>query len=322
MVVRIAGPLSLAAYDRSRSLLRCGAEPGVWACRLCAVLNVDEFESVFRSGWKKNFVHVPPSAKRVLVVSDLEADAQEAYVQACRGLLEPLTERESPEWSFAPHGQWKGVEGLLRLVEEERPDVIVTYRNLNSDAWKWAYSLGVYLGALTRGTEIPVVVTPNPHAYPSLEWQHSKTDSVMVLNDTLVGDDELVSWGALVTREQGELHLCHMEHDEVFDRYIDAISKIPEIDTDTARETIQALLMKEPREYIASARAALEAIAAPLTIHEHVLSGHRVADYRALVDAHEVDLVIFPTLEEDRIALHGVAYSLSVELVTTPLLMV
>ena len=35
-----------------------------------------------------------------------------------------------------------------------------------------------------------------------------------------------------------------------------------------------------------------------------------------------MDLVVFPALEEDRIALHGAAYSLAVELVNTPLLMV
>lgn len=287
------------------------------------MLNVDEFESVFRSGWKKTFTHVPPEVERILVVTDLEGGEAKDYLLACRQLLEPLNAACSPEWSVATHGEdWTGVEGLLRVVEERQPSAIVTYRNLNSDAWKWAYSLGVYLGALTRGTERPVFVTPNPRAYPSMEWQHNRTDSVMVLNDTLVGDDELVSWGALCTRAEGVLHLCHMEHDEIFDRYIDAISKIPELDTDTARETIQKLLMKEPREYIASAREALVAMDVPVKIEEHVLEGHRVADYRALVDQHEVDLLIFPTLEEDRIALHGVAYSLSVELVTTPLLMV
>ena len=37
-----------------------------------------------------------------------------------------------------------------------------------------------------------------------------------------------------------------MEDDAVFERYLDVISKIPEIDTDVARETIQEQLC-EPR---------------------------------------------------------------------------
>jgi len=71
-----------------------------------------------------------------------------------------------------------------------------------------------------------------------------------------------------------------------------------------------------------TAQSALAKAGEKLSVREHVLRGHRVADYRAIIEEHEVDLVVFPTLEEDRIALHGVAYSLAVELVETPLLMV
>jgi hypothetical protein len=47
-----------------------------------------------------------------------------------------------------------------------------------------------------------------------------------------------------------------------------------------------------------------------------------VKDYRATIDAQAVDLLVFPTLEEDRIALSGVAYSLALSVVDTPILMV
>jgi nucleotide-binding universal stress UspA family protein len=155
-----------------------------------------------------------------------------------------------------------------------------------------------------------------------MDWQHSRTDSVMAINDSLVGDDLLVSWAAKVTRPGGKLHLTHMEHDEIFERYMTAIGKIPELDTETARETLLHQLIREPKEWIATARAVLAAAGERLEVVEHVLRGHRVADYRAIIESEEVDLVVFPTLEEDRIALHGVAYSLAVELVQTPLLMV
>jgi len=291
---------------------------------LPAMLNVDEFESVFRAADKKKFAFAPPDVSRVLVVTDLEGDALDEYVSASKALLQPIAaaSSEPPAWDVKGAGSWSGVEGVLRLVEEGDYDTVVTYRNLNSDAWQWAYSLGIYLNALTRGTELPVFVTPNPRAYPSMEWRHNRTDSVMAINDSLVGDDMLVSWAARATRDGGKLHLTHMEHDEIFERYITAISKIPEIDTDTARETLLQQLLREPREWIATARAVLAEAGEDLSVVEHVLRGHRVADYRAIIEAHEVDLVVFPTLEEDRIALHGVAYSLAVELVQTPLLMV
>lgn len=284
------------------------------------MLNVDEFESVFRAADKKTFKLDKPDVQRILVISDLEDTELDDYVDAAKRLLVALP--TEPEWIAKPGSSWSGVEGVLRLVEDHNPDLVVTYRNMNSDAWKWAYSLGVYLNALTRGTTVPVCVTPNPRAHPAMNWQHSRTDSVMVVNESLVGDDALINWGVAITRSEGTLHLTHMENDEIFERYIDAISKIPEIDTDTARETILDFLLREPKLYIETARKALEAAGITLDIAEHITTGHRVSSYRELVDEHEVDVLVFPTLEEDRIALHGVAYSLSVELVTTPVLMV
>lgn len=286
------------------------------------MLNVDEFESVFRAADKKAFAYAAPRLERLLVVADVADDALEGYVSAVQRLLEPLTASSPVEWRVHGDGTWSGVEGVLRLVEETQPDAIVTYRNLRSDAWKWAFSLGVYLNALTRGTEKPVFVTPSPHAFPAMSWRDNRTDSVMVVNESLAGDDALVNWGAAVTREGGRLHLTHVEHDAVFARYMDAISKIPEIDTETARETLLAHLLKEPREWIDTAAAALLAAGVRVDVAAHVVQGHRVSDYRDLVAEHDVDLLVFPTLEEDVIALHGVAYSLAVELIETPLLMI
>ncbi|HJK93087.1 MAG TPA: hypothetical protein RMH26_20305 [Polyangiaceae bacterium LLY-WYZ-15_(1-7)] len=285
------------------------------------MLNVDEFESVFRAGYKKSFKFAPPEVGRILVVADVAGETLTEYEGACRKLVEPLGP-DDVEWTIRGEGSWEGVQGLLDMVDEVKPDVIVTYRNLNSDAWKWSYSLGVYVNAITMGLRLPILVTPNPRAFPGLAWQHSRTDSVMVVNDSLVGDDRLVNWGAELVRDAGVLRLTHMEHDEIFARYIDAISKIPELDTDTARETLLAQLLKEPREYVASCRAALDEAGVPVTVKEHVQEGHRAADYARIIEENEVDLVVFPALEEDRIALHGAAYSLAVELVNTPLLMV
>ena len=288
------------------------------------MLTVDEFESVFRSADKRPFTLAKPTVSRILVVTDLEEEPLARYDAAARKLLEPLlTEAaEDRTWMARGAGSFTGVEGVLRLVEETQPDLVVTYRNLNSDAWRWSYSLGVYLNALTRGTTLPVLVTPSPHASPDLRWQDNRTDSVMVVTDHLTGDDPLVNWGVVLARSGGKLWLTHVEHDESFARFVDAISKVPEVDTETARKEIWEQLLKEPRDYIASAVKVLQEAGEAVDVHPVVTTGHRVADYRRLVADHEVDVLVFPTLEEDRIALGGVAYSLAVELVDTPLLMV
>ena len=291
------------------------------------MLNVDEFESVFRAADKKSYKRGRPRVDRVLVLTDLAPEALPEYAAAVKELLGPLADREaaddSPlEWLVRGDADWSEVDGVLALIDELSPDLIVTYRNLKSTAWKYSYSLGVYLSAMHRAVPQPVVITPHPRAFPQLAWRHCKTDSVMVINDSLTGDDALVDWGVTLTRPGGRLHLCHMEHDETFARYIEAISKIPEINTDVAREVILEHLMKEPREYIDTVEQCLADHAIDLQVVSHVTMGHRVADYQRIVHAEEVDIIVMPTLEEDRLALHGVSYSLAVELVNTPILMV
>ena len=104
-------------------------------------------------------------------------------------------------------------------------------------------------------------------------------------------------------------------------QFIKAISKVPEIDTAVAREKILEQLLREPREYIATCAAALVSAERDVSVREHVVMAHRVADYRALIEAHGIHMLVFPALEEDALALNGNSYSLAVELVDTPLLM-
>ncbi|MEM1415471.1 MAG: hypothetical protein AAGH15_11245, partial [Myxococcota bacterium] len=248
------------------------------------MLNVDEFESVFRAAAKQRFRFAPPRVETLLVVTDLEGEDLATYLEATRRLLEPLTTGREPAWTVRAASEWEGVEGVLGLVDDAAPDLIVTYRNLRSDAWKYSYSLGVYLNALTRATPIPVFVTPHPVAFPALGWKDSRTDSVMVINDALTGDDALVNWGCALTRAGGTLHLTHVEHDEIFARYIEAIGKIPEIDTETARTRILEQLLREPTEYIESAKTALEEAGLDLELSRHVFRGNRGSYYRRFAE--------------------------------------
>ena len=52
-----------------------------------------------------------------------------------------------------------------------------------------------------------------------------------------------------------------------------------------------------------------------------VTSGHHIRTYRRLIEEHEVDLLVMNTKDEDQLAMHGLAYSLAIELRAIPLLM-
>ena len=100
-----------------------------------------------------------------------------------------------------------------------------------------------------------------------------------------------------------------------------AISKLPEIDTETAREGLESQLLKEPHDYVKSCRAAIEAAEVPIKIEEIVTMGRRLVEYSRLIDEHEIDLLLMRTKDEDQLAMHGLAYPLAVELRKIPLLM-
>ena len=74
-------------------------------------------------------------------------------------------------------------------------------------------------------------------------------------------------------------------------------------------------------EYVESCRSELARVRPDVTVESVVRLGHRVADFRRLVDEQAVDLVVFNTKDETQIAMHGMAYSIAVEFRDVPLLM-
>ena len=80
-------------------------------------------------------------------------------------------------------------------------------------------------------------------------------------------------------------------------------------------------LLKDPEDYINSCREGLARSAPGLTVEAMVTSGHHIRTYRRLIEEHEVDLLVMNTKDEDQLAMHGLAYSLAIELRAIPLLM-
>ena len=214
--------------------------------------SVDQFASVFNAASKTIFQYEPPSLKNALVVTDLQSEAANKYMENARAFFSSI----DGSWDTLSAENFKTVRELLDQVENKKPDLIITYRHLHSEAWQWPHSLGEHLDVLIQVTEPPVAIMPHPDREGVPEHAMKNTDSVMAINDHLVGQDCLVNHAAHMTLSEGALHLTHIEDDTVFDRYMEVISKIPEIDTDIARETIQAQLLSEPSAYIDSVEAA------------------------------------------------------------------
>ena len=282
---------------------------------------IDQFESAFSAAAKAVYRHAAVGLARVLVFTDLEPQATEAWGAVVQRYLGSLTSSAAPEWRLVPGRQCDTIGEVLAIVAQEAPDLVVTYRNLHSEAWRWPHSLSDHLEVLTQVADAPVLLMPRPQ--PDGSWDKSRdgTGSVMALTNHLAGDDRLVNWAVAFASSSGRLWLAHVEDDATFDRYIDTISRIPEIDTDLARERIKHQLLREPRDYIGRVADVLSADLPGLRVESEVLMGHRVAVVRHLVETNDLDLLLLHTRDEDQLAMNGLSYPLTVELRDTPLLL-
>jgi hypothetical protein len=283
------------------------------------VTKLDQYESVFLAADKAVYTYERPVLDHVLVVSDLDAQAASRLEDAIRTFLSVLG--DVTRWTRLDGDDFASVGELLERVEAERPDLVVTYRHLHSSAWRWPHSLGEYLDVLTQATRAPVLVLPHPDAGHALPHSLTDTNCVMAITDHLTGDDRLVNYALRFTERGGTCWLTHVERRPVFDHFLGAISKIPEIETETARELIERQLLKEPRDYIRSCRSAITQQDLLLRIEAIVTLGRRLVEYRRLIESHGVDLLVLNTFDEDQLAMHGLAYPLAVELRQIPLLM-
>ena len=281
---------------------------------------VDQFESAFRSASKEVYEYQAPAIRSVLVVTDLEPDKTETFSQQLAKFLQVLG--NDLHWQVISGEQFSSTEDLLELVGPKNPDLICTYRNLHSSAWQYPHSLGAHLDVLLQRTPAPVLILPHPQADYASEHALENTNAVMAITDHLASEHALVDYAAKFTENGGTLYLSHIEDHVVFERYIDAISKIDTIDTDNARERLQAQLLKEPTDYAASCAKALHENAKHLQVEALVSFGDSLEDYRNYIAQHQLDLLVMNSKDHDQLAMHGMAYPLAIELRQIPLLMI
>lgn len=279
---------------------------------------IDQFESVFRSAERTVFKHQPVTLQKVLLLTDLEDAAAAEFSAKVRRFLRVLG--EDTAWCEASGGSTVGE--MLDLVTAEKPDLVCTYRNLHSAAWRWPHSLGEFVDVLTQATSVPILVLPRPEQVAFWQREAHATGSVLALTDHLTGDARLVNHAVRFTEAGGSLCLVHIEDEQIFERYVqEVIGKIPQIDTEVSRREIAKQLLKEPTDYIVSCKQVLRQAGLSLKLSKVVKFGHHLAEVERIVEEKQVDLLVLNTKDQDQLAMHGLAYPLAVELRSIPLLM-
>lgn len=280
--------------------------------------NIDQFESIFKKADKARFELQEVDLDCILVVSDADEAETNSFMGQVKDFLDNTLLKKEIQWHTLTGQQHASVSEVVAKVNELKPDMLCTFRNLSAPASDYPYSLGVYLDVLSQATDVPVLVLPSPYRQTAIP---QSTSAVMAIADHLTGDNHLVSYAARLISPGGKLLLTHVEDQQVFNRYMSVISKIPAIDTDTARESIMQQLLQEPADYIASCAEIIERSNLPIKVEQIVTVGHSLLDYKELLTEHKIDLLVLNTKQEDQLAMHGLAYPLCVELRDTPIMM-
>ena len=277
---------------------------------------IDEFESLFRRSEREAFVYVDVPIESVAVVTGDESN--ELMAAGLKRFLPRIG--DATGWHAIGSGEYQNVAELLDRIDAQQVDLVVTRRHLGEERLSPQHSLGVYLDELTQRTSIPVLVLPGTARSP-LALSSEPCRRAMVVADHISGDHRLINYGLRMCSDGGSVWLCHVEDGMVFRRFVDAIERIPEIATEPGAALLETQLLKEAEDFIATCFAELQETGPDVTLNSHVGIGHHVREYRRLIDEHEIDLLVANTKDEDQLAMHGMAYSLSVELTDVPMLL-
>jgi len=283
---------------------------------------IDQFESVFKSADKPIFQLREIEFARILVVTDHSREESGRIVEQARAFLKLIdrpfgNDGRTPEWGLLTKEDFSSVDDCRHRIDEHQPDLVVAWRNLFDPVGASVYSLGVFVDELTQYLRPPVLLLPDP----KLNVPSAEIETVMVVTNHLTGEDRLVNKGVRFTPPNGRLILSHLEDETIFDRYMNVIERIPEINSEVAREAIRRQLLKEPCDYISSCIEAIQSAGLSFEVDSMVEFGHGAADFKRIAEANSVDLMIFFTKDESQIAMHGMAYSLAVEIRNISLLM-
>ena len=209
---------------------------------------IDQFESVFKSADKPVFRYEPFAVGSALALTDLDGDGAESFSALVRKYLDASGEEGMPPLQVVRGDEFGSIEECLKIIDRDKPELICTDRGLHSDCWRWGHSLGSYVEVLTQTVNIPVLVFPHPGSAAALSADEDDCSRVMAMTDHLAGDSRLVNAALFFTPASGTLHLSNIEDEQVFERYMAAIEKIPSVDSAAVRENLLFRILKEAED--------------------------------------------------------------------------
>lgn len=283
-------------------------------------MKLDDFESVFRSAVKERFHLDDLALSSALLITDTPPDETEALAAKVKDFLGHSHTSGDLTWQTIGAGRYQRVSELMEHIEAAAPDLIVTYRHLLGREKDLPHSLGSFIDSITQLAKQPVLLLP-PTERPDFDQRMSRLHTVLVVTDHIVGDQRLVSWGVRLCPDKGTVVLAHVEDKPTYERYTRLLSMIPDSNAETTIRRLTDKLLGRAGDYIQSIVDALVEHGIEEKVIPVVTMGDALSDYRALIYEHDVDLLVCHTKDANQLAMHGMAYAISIEFQDRPLLL-
>ena len=277
------------------------------------MLKIDHFASLFRAADKEQ-VDIPMvRISKVALVTDVSIDESHQLWERWKGILPNPVEMVLLDGSMT-----QSLPKLVDSLKEIEVDLVMTYRCLHSDAWQYPYAVGSYIEVLTQIVPFPVLLMPHIHE-ESKTYANAK--SILLLSAELTKEAALVGFAGAFSTKETQLLLAQIDDKSTFLRIIDIISKIPQIDTDDAKQYITERREQEMNDWVFRCTQNLSQQPNAPVVSQIDMLDPSMKECAAVIGQHNAELVVINTKDDEQLAIHGLAYPIMVQFRQLPLLL-
>ncbi|MCJ8290917.1 MAG: hypothetical protein HRT58_15305 [Crocinitomicaceae bacterium] len=256
--------------------------------------NLDIFESIFNRSVKRRYKYEDYQLGKVLIIGNSnDLDKLSNFIS------EYCPEIQSYEYNST----FNWVE-FKSEIEKAQPDLILIERQLGISNRDLTYSVGPILESITQEINIPVLVIPH-------EFEGLKIETIGIGFDHQIDNSNLINKGLLMRRHLKNIELIHIEDESIFNYYLDAIAKIPGINTEYAETNIKETILDLSGDFFKDVASNLENETLKAGIH--CKFGDTVQSYGELIKDRKIDLLVFAAEDDSKMAMHSLGHSLTIQ---------
>lgn len=277
------------------------------------MLKIDHFASLFRAADKEQ-VDIPDVlVSRVALITDVSKEESNKLWERWKGIFPTPVEIILLDGTMT-----QSLPLLIEALNGVEVDLVVTYRCLHSDAWKYPYAVGSYIEVLTQIVSFPVLLMP--HIHEDMK-NYANAKQILLMSSELTKESALVGFANAFATKNSSLLLAQIDDKSMFLRIIDIISKIPQIDTDDAKQYISQRREQEMNDWVFRCKQSLSQKSNAPVVSQIDMLDPSMKQCAEVIEKHKADLVVINTKDDEQLAIHGLAYPIMVQFRHIPLLL-